>query len=93
MTMRVAIYARTSPDCALSAEDQAQRLRTVAAERGWTISQTFTDRPTTIRGSDRRSGEVALINAIRSRTIDRVLISSVCRERSVEAPSTTWLDA
>jgi DNA invertase Pin-like site-specific DNA recombinase len=79
MTIRTAIYARTSPECLLSAEDQVKRLRTVAAERGWTVSQTFTDRPTTIRGSDRRPGEAALINAIRNDTIDRVLISSVCR--------------
>jgi DNA invertase Pin-like site-specific DNA recombinase len=79
MTTRTAIYARTSPDCALSTEDQVKRLRTVAAERGWTVSQTFTDRPTTVRGSDRRPGEAALINAIATAQIDRVLISSVCR--------------
>ena len=77
--MRIAIYARTSPDCPLSADDQAQRLKTVAAERGWTVSQTFTDRPTSARGPDRRPGEVALTDAIRSGTIDRVLIWSVCR--------------
>jgi DNA invertase Pin-like site-specific DNA recombinase len=79
MTIRTAIYARTSPDCLLSAEDQVKRLMTVAVERGWTVVAVFTDRPTTIRGSDRRPGEAALINAIRCGTIDRVLISSVCR--------------
>ena len=79
MTMRVAIYARTSPDCLLSAEDQVERLKTVAAERGWTVMAAFTDRPTSARGPDRRPGEAALIDAIRSGTIDRVMIWSVCR--------------
>jgi DNA invertase Pin-like site-specific DNA recombinase len=79
MTQRVAIYARTSPDCLLSAEDQVQRLKTVAAERGWTVMAAFTDRPTSARGPDRRPGETTLIDAIRSGTIDRVLIWSVCR--------------
>ncbi len=79
MTVRIAIYARTSPDCLLSVDDQVQRLRTVAAERGWTVSQTFTDRPTTVRGTDRRPGEAALINAINDGAIDRVVIWSVCR--------------
>ena len=79
MTIRVAIYARTSPDCLLSAEDQVQRLKTVAAERGWTVMAVFTDRPTSARGPDRRPGEAALIDAIRNGTIDRVLIWSICR--------------
>ncbi len=83
--MRVAIYARTSPDCLLSAEDQVERLKTVAAERRWTVVAAFTDRPTSARGPDRRPGEAALIDAIRSGTIDRVLIWSVCRiGRSLE---------
>ena len=34
MMIRTAIYARTSPDCPLSLEEQIERLRTVAAERG-----------------------------------------------------------
>ena len=66
MRIRVAIYARTSPDCPLSADDQVQRLKTVAAERGWTGRQIFTDRPTSARGPDRRPGEAALIDAIRN---------------------------
>jgi DNA invertase Pin-like site-specific DNA recombinase len=79
MTTRTAIYARTSPDCLLSADEQIQRLKTVAAERSWTVSQTFTDRLTTVRGTDRRPGETALINAIRNGGVDRVMILSVCR--------------
>src|SRR6478672_6021797 len=79
MRIRVAIYARTSPDCPLSADDQIQRLKTVAAERGWTVSQTYTDRPTSARGPDRRPGEAALLDAIRNGTINRVMVWSVCR--------------
>jgi DNA invertase Pin-like site-specific DNA recombinase len=79
MTGHIAIYARTSPDCPLSAEDQLKHLRTVAAERGWIVMAVFTDRPTSARRPDRRPGEAALIDAINGRTIGRVLISSVCR--------------
>jgi len=79
MTSRIAIYARTSPDCPLSADDQVKRLKTVAAERGWTVVAVLTDRPTSTRGPDRRPGEAALIDAIRDGTIDRVMIWSVCR--------------
>jgi DNA invertase Pin-like site-specific DNA recombinase len=77
--MSAAIYARTSPDCLLSSEDQVNRLKTVAAERGWSVMAVFTDRPTSARGPDRRPGEAALIDAIRNGTINRVLIWSVCR--------------
>ena len=78
--MRVAIYARTSPDCLLSAEDQIEHLTTIAGERGWAVVKAFTDRPTTVRkGLDRRSGEVALLDAIRSGAIDKVLIWSIDR--------------
>jgi DNA invertase Pin-like site-specific DNA recombinase len=79
MTKRCAIYARTSPDCLRSAEDQVNRLKTVAAERGWSVMAVFTDRPTSARGPDRRPGEAALIDVIRNRAIDKALISSVCR--------------
>jgi DNA invertase Pin-like site-specific DNA recombinase len=79
MRNRVAIYARTSPDCLLSAEDQVERLKTVAGERSWAISQTFTDRPTSARVPDRRPGEAALIGAIRNGTTDQVLIWTIDR--------------
>ena len=80
MTNGTAIYARTSPDCPLSLEEQLVCLRCVAAERGWTVGHIFTDRPTTVRkGQDRRPGELALIEAIRSGSIDKVLVWSLCR--------------
>ena len=84
MTTRTAIYARTSPDCPLSEDEQIDRLRTIAAERGWTVTSVFSDRPTTVRkGQDRRPGERALIEAIRRRSIDKVLVWSYRPGRQV----------
>jgi DNA invertase Pin-like site-specific DNA recombinase len=80
MTIRAAIYARSSPDCPLSNEDQIERLQTVAGELGWTATQVFTDRPASAKKClDRRPGEVALIEAIRNGTINKVLIWSIDR--------------
>ena len=77
---RVAIYARSSPDCPLTADEQKSQLSKVAAERGWTVAHVFTDGPTSVKkDQDRRPGELALIDAIRSGAIDRVLIWSIDR--------------
>jgi DNA invertase Pin-like site-specific DNA recombinase len=80
MTIRAAIYARTSPDCPISAEDQVERQRTVAVERDWSVAEVFIDRPTTVRkGVECRTGELALLDAIRSGTIDKVLVLGIDR--------------
>src|SRR5690242_6478287 len=77
---RTAIYARSSPDCSLSADQQIEELRRIAAERGWAIEHMFTDHPTSVKkGEDRRSGEMALIDVIRSGLVERVVVWSVCR--------------
>ena len=77
---RVAIYARSSPDCPLMADEQISQLSKVAAEHGWTVANVFTDCPTSVKkDQDRRRGELALIGAIRSEAIDRVLIWSIDR--------------
>jgi DNA invertase Pin-like site-specific DNA recombinase len=64
----------------MGAEDQAERLRSIAVKRGWMVVSVFTNRPTTVhKGLDRRVGEVALLDAIRScGAIDKMLIWSVC---------------
>jgi DNA invertase Pin-like site-specific DNA recombinase len=62
----------------MSADEQIERLTTIALERRWTVANVFTDRPATLK-KDRRPGEMALIEAIRSDAIDKVLIWSVCR--------------
>ena len=68
---RVAIYARSSPDCPITADEQIKHLTTVAIERGWTVAHVFADRPTAVKkDQDRRSGELALIEAIRSGSIE-----------------------
>ena len=77
---RVAIYARSSPDCPLTADEQIKHLTTVAIERRWTVARVFADRPTAVKNcQDRRSGELALVEAIRSGAIDRVLVWSIDR--------------
>jgi DNA invertase Pin-like site-specific DNA recombinase len=77
---RTAIYARSSPDCSLSADQQIHELKRIAAERGWTVEHVFTDHPTSVKkGQDRRPGEMALIDAIQSGAVERVLVWSVCR--------------
>jgi DNA invertase Pin-like site-specific DNA recombinase len=78
MTIRVAIYARSSPDCLLSAEHQIERLTTIARERGWSVAQVFSDRPATVR-KDRRPGEAVLIDMIRNGAIEKVLLWSIDR--------------
>ena len=80
METRVAIYARSSPDCLHSTEDQIAQLRAIAADRGWAVTKVFTDRPTTVRkGVDRRAGEAALIDVIRRADVEKVLLWSIDR--------------
>ena len=80
MSIRAAIYGRSSPDCPLTDDQQIDRLKAVVDEHGWMVARVFTDRPTSIRkGLDRRPGEAALLDAIRNGEIDMVCISSICR--------------
>ena len=80
MAISTVIYARSSSDCALSADEQAASLRTVAVEHGWTVAKVFIDRPTTRRKDrERRFGQIALIEAIRSGTVGKVLLYSIDR--------------
>jgi DNA invertase Pin-like site-specific DNA recombinase len=78
MQIRAAIYGRSSPDHSTTAEQQIDRLQTLADEHGWMVVRVFTDRPTSVR-NDRRPGETALLEAIRNGEIDMVCISSICR--------------
>jgi hypothetical protein len=77
---RAAIYARASPDCPVSIDEQIEHLTTAASEHACMVAHVFTDRPTAVKkDQDRRSGELALIEAIRSSAIDRVLVWSIDR--------------
>jgi DNA invertase Pin-like site-specific DNA recombinase len=80
MPVNVVIYARSSPDCSASADDQITCLRTVATNHGWTVCQTFVDRPVPIRkGRERRPGEDAMLDMIRDGCVQKVLLWSVDR--------------
>jgi DNA invertase Pin-like site-specific DNA recombinase len=64
----------------MSADEQIEQLMTIACAHGWVVAHVFADRPMTVRkGLDRRPGEAALIQAVRSHSIDKVLILSICR--------------
>jgi DNA invertase Pin-like site-specific DNA recombinase len=91
MTIRAAIYARTSPDYAISADEQIAHLTTVANERGWTVVQAFIDRPATVK-KDRRPSELALIEAIRSGVVDKVLIFGIDRVGRTLADLVTFME-
>ena len=72
MSTSAVIYARSSLDCPLSAEAQVASLRAIAADNGWLVAKVLIDRPTTMnKGRDRRPGQMALLEAIRSGSVDR----------------------
>ena len=78
--MNAAIYARTSPDCPISAADQIEHLKVVAAENGWTVTNVFTDRPMPVKkGKERRPGEAALLDTIRGGSVQKIPLWSVDR--------------
>jgi DNA invertase Pin-like site-specific DNA recombinase len=80
MSISTIIYVRSSSDCPLSADEQAVRLRAVAADSGWIVAKIFIDRPTTTKKDrDQRPGQMALMNAIRSGTVQKVLMCSIDR--------------
>jgi DNA invertase Pin-like site-specific DNA recombinase len=49
MTISAAIYARFSPDCSITADQQVEYLRTIATEHGWTVVGVFIDHPMTVK--------------------------------------------
>jgi DNA invertase Pin-like site-specific DNA recombinase len=80
MPINAVIYARSSPDCSVSAEAQIERLQTVAGQHGWTVTDIFSDRPMSVRkGREERPGEAALLDAIRSDGVEKVLLWSIDR--------------
>ena len=80
MTINAIIYARTSADCAVPAEEQVKVLQVVAVAQGWAVRKVFSDRPMPPkRGREQRPGEVALLSAIRSGRLKRVLLWSLDR--------------
>src|SRR5580700_11413466 len=90
---RAAIYARSSPDCRITTDEQIKHLTMVAIERGWAVAHVFADRPTAAKkDQDRRSGELALVEAMRSGAIDRVLVWSIDRIGKSLADLVTFME-
>jgi DNA invertase Pin-like site-specific DNA recombinase len=80
MTINAVIYARSSADCAASVGDQVECLQAVAVSQGWTVTKIFSDRPMPMkRGREQRPGEMALLTAIRTGGVNRVLVRSIDR--------------
>jgi DNA invertase Pin-like site-specific DNA recombinase len=80
MLINAVIYARTSPDSPVSAEDQIEALKAIAAERNWTVSKIFSDRPMPAKkGKERRPGQDAMLDMIRDGSVQKVLLWSVDR--------------
>jgi DNA invertase Pin-like site-specific DNA recombinase len=75
----------------MSADEQIAHLTTVANERGWTVTQVFTDRAATVR-RDRRPSELALIDAIRSGGVEKVLVSGIDRIGRTLADLVTFME-
>ena len=92
MTARAVIYARTSPDCPVSADQQVQHLERIAAERGWTVAQVFIEHPATAK-RDRRPGEAALLHAVRSGDVEKVRIFGIDRIGRSLAELVTFMEA
>lgn len=101
MTISAIIYVRSSIDCSESAEEQVECLRSVAESHRWTVAKVFSDHPMPMkRGREQRPGETALLAAIRSGRVNKLLLFSIdrlgrtlpdligvlesCREASVE---------
>lgn len=80
MVINVVIYARSSPDCPASTEKQIETLNAVAVHHGWTVARIFSDHPMPVRkGKERRPGEDAMLDAVRGRGTQKVLLWSIDR--------------
>ena len=80
MSVSAAIYARSLPDCPISVDEQVANLRTIAADNGRTVTKVFIDRPITRRKQHgRRPGQMALLEAIGSGGVQKVLMWSIDR--------------
>jgi DNA invertase Pin-like site-specific DNA recombinase len=78
MTIRTAIYLRTSFALSHTAEEQARDLRQITADRGWSIVAVHRDNaPVGGKSAERRPGLTALLHGIKSGNYDAVLVESL----------------
>jgi DNA invertase Pin-like site-specific DNA recombinase len=78
MTLRTAIYLRTSVALSLTADEQARDLRQLAADRGRNVVAVHRDGAAVGgKSAERRPGLAALLNGIRCGNYDAVLVESL----------------
>jgi len=78
MTLRTAIYLRTSFALSLTADEQARDLRQLAADRGWNVIAVHRDNaPVGVNSAERRPGLTALLRGIKGGNYDAVLVESL----------------
>jgi DNA invertase Pin-like site-specific DNA recombinase len=73
------IYARSSPDCPMSAEDQIERLKAAAMEHGWTVSKIFVDRPTPAK----KKVVLWSVDRVGRSLVELVGLLEMCRDRGI----------
>jgi DNA invertase Pin-like site-specific DNA recombinase len=78
MTIRTAIYTRTSFALSLTADEQARDLRQLTADRGWNVVAVHRDSaPVGGKSDERRPGLAGLLDGIKNRNYDAVLVESL----------------
>jgi DNA invertase Pin-like site-specific DNA recombinase len=78
MTLRTAIYIRTSVALSLSIDEQARDLRQLAADRGWSVAAVHRDNaPVGGKSAERRPALAALLNSIKAEKYDVILVESL----------------
>lgn len=82
MTRKAALYARLSSDRdleAVSIQDQLEACRERAEARGWRVVTEFTDRNISASVKKPRPGFDALVEAIRRREVDAIVVRETAR--------------
>jgi DNA invertase Pin-like site-specific DNA recombinase len=78
MTIRTAIYIRTSVALPLTADEQTRDLRQLAADRGWNVVAVHHDNARVGgKSAERRPGLTALLNGIKSGNYGIALVESL----------------
>jgi DNA invertase Pin-like site-specific DNA recombinase len=78
MTIRTAIYSRTSAAFPLTADEQARDMRQLAADREWNVVAVHRDTGAVGgKSAERRPGLAALLHGIKNGSFDAVLVETL----------------
>jgi DNA invertase Pin-like site-specific DNA recombinase len=78
MTLRTAIYSRTSAAFPLTADEQARDLQQLAADRGWNVVAVHRDNaPVGGKSAERRPGLATLMRAVEAGTYNVIIVQSI----------------